>query len=269
MSQLLIASKNFRRKIVLQTLFTFLISVALAQEKITVSGKVTNGEIAFANVSVKVLHTSRGTTTNEQGEFKIIASKGQTILFSYIGYEEQTIVVSEAKEINVSLKPSADNALNDVVVVGYGTKRKINLTGAVSTVSSGQLEDRPVTNTASALQGTMPGVTVVENNGQPGKDQGIIRIRGIGTLNNSDAMVVVDGVVSSMNDVNVNDIESISVLKDAASAAIYGSRASNGVILITTKKGKTGGLVMHYNSYVGKQKATRLPDYLPSWQGAS
>src|SRR4051812_47951944 len=146
MSQLLITSKNFKRKIVLQTLFTFLISVALAQEKITVSGKVTNGETVLANVSVKVLRTGKGTTTNERGEFKIIATKGQTILFSYIGYEDQTILISDAKEINVSLKPFGDNSLNDVVVVGYGTKRKINLTGAVSTVSARQLEDRPVSN---------------------------------------------------------------------------------------------------------------------------
>lgn len=269
MSQLSIAGKNFGRKIVLQTLFTFLIYVVLAQDKITISGKVTNGETALTNVSVKVVGTRQGTVTNERGEFRISASKGQTILFSYVGFEDQTIVVSGPQEINISMKASADNSLNDVIVVGYGTKKKINLTGAVSTVTARQLEDRPVTNVANALQGTMAGVTVLQDNGQPGKDQGAVRVRGIGTLNNSDAMVVVDGLVSSMNDINVNDIESITVLKDAASAAIYGSRASNGVILITTKKGKAGGLAMHYNTYVGKQDATRLPDYLPSWQGAS
>src|SRR3954452_24401497 len=119
MSQLLIAGKKFRRKIVLQMLFTFLMYVVLAQDKIAVSGKVTNGEIALTNVSVKVVGTRQGTMTNERGEFRITASKGQTILFSYVGYEDQTIVVSGPQEINISMKPSADSALNDVVVVGY------------------------------------------------------------------------------------------------------------------------------------------------------
>ena len=130
----------------LQLLFTFFISVAFAQEKITVSGKVTNGEIPLTNVSVKVAGSNQGTTTDEQGNFKITATKGQTLVFSYVGYEGQSLVVSEQKEINIVLKNSGNNALNEVVVVGYGTKKKINLTGAVSTVSAKDLEGRPITN---------------------------------------------------------------------------------------------------------------------------
>ena len=260
--------RNCQKRMLLQTLFVFITSFSFAQ-KINLSGIVTDGNNPLEKVSVRILGSSLGTTTDEKGEFKISAVRGQTLIFSYLGFEEKRILIGDQTEIEVSLVRSVQDALNDVVVVGYGTKKKLNVTGALSTVSAKQLENRPVTNVADALQGTMAGVTVVQNSGQPGKDQGTIRVRGIGTLGNSDAMVVVDGMVSTLNDVNPNDIESITVLKDAASASIYGSRAANGVILVTTKKGKTGNAVLHYNAYVGKQKPTRLPDYLPSWQASS
>ncbi len=268
MSLNLLIRRMLQRKI-LCLLFTVIVTAGMAQEKGTVTGKVTDGETPLANVSVQVQGTGQGTKTNEQGLFSISAAKGQVLVFSYVGYELQRQTVGNEREIAISLKRTNDNTLNDVVVVGYGTRKKANLTGAVATVSARQLEDRPVTNISSALQGTMSGVTVVNSTGQPGKDQGTVRIRGIGTLGNSDAMVVVDGMISRMNDVNPNDIESITVLKDAASASIYGSRASNGVILITTRKARNGEVRVHYNTYVGKQKATRLPDYVPSWQGAT
>lgn len=244
MNSIITICKSLRKKIALQLLLTFFISVAFAQEKITVSGKVTNGEIPLTDVTVKVAGSNQATTTDEQGSFRITATRGQTLVFSYVGYEGQSLVVSEQREINIVLKNSGNNALNEVVVVGYGTTKKVNLTGAVSTVSAKDLEGRPITNLSSALQGTMAGVTVTVNNGQPGADQGTIRVRGIGTLGNSDAMVLVDGVVSSMDDINPSDIESITVLKDAASASIYGSRAANGVILITTKKVRKGKLLL-------------------------
>ena len=261
--------KTLRKKIALQLLFIFFISFAFAQEKITVSGNVTNGEVPLKGVTVKVVGSGQGTTTDDQGNFKITATKGQRLAFSFVGYEEQSLVVSEEKEINIVLKDSKNNALDEVVVVGYGTAKKVNLTGAVSTVSAKDLEGRPITNLSSALQGTMAGVTVTVNNGQPGADQGTIRVRGIGTLGNSDAMVLVDGIVSSMNDINPGDIESITVLKDAASASIYGSRAANGVILITTKRGKKGDVIAHYNMDIGKQAMTATPDFIDSWQAST
>jgi len=260
--------RNWQKKVLLQTLCTFLISFSFAQE-INISGKVTDGSLPLEKVSVSVSGSSQGTTTDEKGEFKITAAKGQALVFTYLGFDQKRVIVGNSTQINIVLDQSGLNALNSVVVVGYGTKRKANITGAVATVSAKELEDRPVTNVSEALQGTMSGVTVLQGNGQPGKDEGTIRIRGIGTLGNSDPMVVVDGVVSTLNDVNPNDIESVSVLKDAASASIYGSRAANGVILVTTKKGKAGTTVAHYSGYVGKQQATRLPDYLPSWQASS
>ncbi len=258
----------WKKKWLLQVVFVLLTAVSMAQQT-TVTGTVTDGKLPLEKVSIKVVGSNRGTTTNEKGAFSITVTKGQTLIFSYLGFEEKRILVHDQQVLEIGLTASAQNSLNDVVVVGYGTKKKVNVTGALSTVSARELEDRPVTSVSAALQGTMSGVTVVQSSGQPGNDQGTIRIRGIGTLGNSDAMVVVDGMISSLNDINPNDIESITVLKDAASASIYGSRASNGVILVTTKKGKTGATVFHYNNYIGKQKANRLPDFLPSWQAGS
>lgn len=265
----LTSCRNIRNRLLLPVLLIFSFTAAFTQEKITVSGKVTNGESPISNVSVKISGTKQGTTTNTSGNFKVNVTKGQQLVFSYIGYEEQAVTVTTQQEINITLKLNEGNAMNDVIVVGYGTKKKVNLTGAVSTVTGKELEGRPITNLSAALQGTMAGVTVTVNNGQPGNDQGTIRVRGIGTLGNSDAMVMVDGVVSSMNDINPNDIESITVLKDAASASIYGSRAANGVILITTKNARKGETVAHYNLDIGKQSMTATPDFINSWQAAT
>ncbi|MDR0792923.1 MAG: TonB-dependent receptor [Chitinophagaceae bacterium] len=269
MQIILTVFNNIFKKIILLTVFTFSIAIALAQEKITVSGKVTNGETGLANVSVKVSGSNSGTTTNEQGNFKITVTKGQNLVFSYIGYEEETVIVSTQTQITVTMRTATDEALDEVVVVGYGTKKKVNLTGAVASVTSKELEGRPITNLSAALQGTMTGVTVTVNNGQPGNDLGTIRVRGIGTLGNSDAMVLVDGIVSDMNNINPSDIESVTVLKDAASASIYGSRAANGVILITTKNAKKGEVAAHYNMDIGKQAMTAKPDFINSWQAAT
>lgn len=241
------------------------------QQEVTVTGVITdatNGE-PLQGVTVQVDETMIISITDTDGRYSIQAPSNNSVLvFTFTGYEKRTEVVNGRSTISLSLSPQA-RGLEEVVVIAYGTAKKINLTGSVSNISSEQLESRPVTNVTSALQGTMPGVTVTQSNGQPGRDGGTIRIRGIGTLNNSNPMVVVDGVVSSMNTINPEDIASISVLKDAASAAIYGSRAANGVILITTKKGKSGETKLNYNAYLGVQSPTRLPDFVDSWQAAT
>lgn len=142
--------------------------------------------------------------------------------------------------MSITLKEDS-KALDEVVVVGYGTQTKVNLTGAVSTISKDDLVNRPVTNVSSALQGLTPGVTITSGTGQPGNDASTIRVRGVGTLNNANPYILVDGIeTGTFDSIDPNDIESISVLKDAASAAIYGSKAANGVILVTTKRGKRG-----------------------------
>ena len=234
-----------------------------------IHGRIADGAgVPIPGVSVTIKGTHTGTTTNEKGEFSLDAPAGAALVISSVGYASQTVKVDGNTDLSVILVKQESN-LNDVVVVGYGTQKKVDLTGAVSVVGAAELENRPVTSLGNALQGVAPGVTAIQNNGQPGRDAATISINGLGTLNYTTPLVVVDGIISTMSEVNANDVESISVLKDAASSAIYGSRAANGVILITTKKGKKGSSQIEYDVYVGKQTPTRLPDYLPSWQAAS
>ena len=259
--------------LLLLALLTILIPLCvLAQSKIsgTVLSKEDNQPVAGATVTGP---NGAHAVTDSKGHFTIAAASGAVLHISYVGYEGYDYTVSSATgTVSISLNPAAGK-LNDVVVVGYGTQRKVNVTGSVASIGEKELANRPVTSLGNALQGTMPGVTVTAaSSGQPGSDAATIRIRGIGTLNNSNPVIVVDGVVTTLNNlnnINPDDIASMSVLKDAASASIYGSRGANGVILITTKQGKKGAVQVTYNGYVGKQSATGLPDYLPSWQAAT
>lgn len=187
-----------------------------------------------------------------------------TFDFSAVGFESRSISGYALKpnapnSVIVSLK-SGSEEMDDVVVVGYGSQRKVDLTGAVSSVSVTDMTKRQVAQTSLALQGLIPGVSITQRSGQPGADAGTISIRGKTTLGNNDALVLVDGVEMDLNNIDANMIESISVLKDAASAAIYGSRAANGVILITTKRAKIDRFTVSYDMYVGKQSPIDLPD---------
>ena len=219
-----------------------------------------------ANVMVE--GTTTGIITDIDGNFELEVPRGANIVVSYIGYQTQTVKFTNQPFLNIKLKEDSQ-ALAEVVVVGYGTQKKANLTGSVAQVDSKQLENRPIQNLSTGLQGLMPGVTITSNGGRPGQDSGTIRVRGVGTLNDSNPYILVDGVeTGTMNSVDPNDIESISVLKDAASAAIYGSKASNGVILITTKRGKTGKPRISYSGYVSAQNATMLQDRMSSYDYA-
>ncbi|MCQ6957757.1 TonB-dependent receptor [Mucilaginibacter aquariorum] len=226
-----------------------------------IKGKVTDtlGR-PIPGVNVKLNGTTIGTTTDIDGNYSINAPDGNgTLVFSYLGFNTQEVQVNGRNTITIQLKERA-SALNEVVVVGYGTQKKVNLTGAVSVVSGKDLDTRPVGQTSAALAGVAPGVTVIQNSGRPGGDAGTIRIRGVGTTGNADPLVLIDGIEGTMNNIDANIIESISILKDAASASIYGSRAANGVILITTKRGSGKKISITYNSYAGWQKPTNMPD---------
>lgn len=231
----------------------------------TVTGKVTDengGPLPGTTVMIK--GTTRTVVSLNDGTFKIqVPGAGSVLIFSFISYNAEEVVVGNQTSIQVQLKPNAQaRLLNDVVVVGYGTQKKVNLTGSVATVSGDDLVKRPVVNTASMLQGTMPGVQINQGSGEPGNEGVSIRIRGNGTFSGagSDPLVLVDGVPGSLNDLNPNNIESVSVLKDAASASIYGSRAANGVILVTTKQGKSGKMNIQYDFNIGIYKPTKLFD---------
>lgn len=232
----------------------------LKQAQITGKVTTTDGPVASATVTVKGANVS--TSTDAQGQFSIKAKVGDVLVITSVGYKSQEVTV-RGSMVSVQLE-SENEELDEVVVVGFAKQKKVNLTGAVQAITSKDLEDRPVTNVSSALQGKFAGVTINQGSGQPGKDDGTIRIRGLGTINNANPLVIVDGIESSMNNINPNDIESVSVLKDGPSAAIYGSKAANGVILITTKKGGTGKPQLNYSGYAGIQDPTRLPEYMNS-----
>lgn len=244
--------------------FLMLSLVTASAQNIKVNGRVTTAGSGAAAVaaSVTVKGTRNGTVTNELGVFSLSAPKEATLVFSGIGFTTRELQASELfMEVVLEVK---NETLNDVVVVGYGRQKRSNITAAIATVKGEDLIRRPVPNTSMALQGMAPGVTVRQNSGQPGADGGAINIRGIGSINaNSSPLIVVDGVEGvSLNDIDPNVIESISVLKDAASAAVYGARATNGVILVKTKRGQKGKSNVSFNSFITLQQPTNMPETL-------
>lgn len=227
----------------------------------TVTGTVTdNAGEPLIGVSVKTVKSNVGVTTDIDGKYSITLQSPAELQFSYVGMKTQTVKVSRGGKYDITLEQAA-NTLDDVVVVGYGTQRKVNLTGAVQSVTSEDILRRSVSNGSNVLQGVVPGLTAVQSSGRPGADNASITIRGRGSLQSSTSpLVLIDGVEGDMNRIDLNTVESISVLKDAASASIYGSRASNGVILITTKRGTSGKPKVTFNGYVGWNKPTEVPD---------
>ncbi|WP_245860096.1 SusC/RagA family TonB-linked outer membrane protein [Spirosoma aerolatum] len=227
-----------------------------------VSGKVTDAQgLALPGVSIVVKGTTTGTVSAADGGYSLnVPSRTSTLVFSYIGFVSQEIALNNRSEINISMA-SDDKMLNEVVVVGYGEQKKETVTGSVATVKGTDLVKSPAVNMTNSIAGRMPGVIATNASGEPGYDGSTIRIRGTNSLGNNDALIVIDGVparAGGIDRLNPADIESISVLKDA-SAAIYGSRAANGVILVTTKHGKTGKPELSYSFNQGWAQPTVIP----------
>ena len=235
---------------------------SVGQQKKTLTGKVTDSSGAsLPGVSVVVKGTSSGVVTDIDGKYSLgNIPENATLQFSFVGMRTQEVAVGTNSSINMVLEEETIG-LEEVVAVGYGVRKKTNLTGSNSFVSSTQLITRTAPNVQNLLQGKVTGLQITQSGGQPGSDNAQIRIRGMGTFSSagSDPMVLVDGVQGSLSNLNSEDIEAISVLKDAASAAIYGSRAANGVILVTTKQGKTG-LNIEYQGNYQIQQATNTRD---------
>lgn len=244
----------------LMCLLLMFCSVLAYGQKLTVTGIVTDGKESLPGVSIIIKgKTGTGTVTDVNGKYSLPVQNGDVLSFSFVGYTTKDVAYTGQKEINVSLRESVTQ-LNEAVVVGYAKQKKATLTGSVAVVGGESIVKRSVASLSTALQGTMPGVTIQQTSGQPGSDGSSIKIRGIGSINsNTDPLVLVDGIEMDINQVDMNTVESVSVLKDAASASIYGSRASNGVILITTKRGKEGKINVSYNGYVTFQRPTNLP----------
>ena len=227
-----------------------------------ITGKVTDENTeGLPGVNILVKGTTTGTVTDVSGDYRITVLDASAVLvFSSVGYETQEVIVGNQSTINLQMTPDIQS-LSEIVVVGYGTQERAKVTGAISTVSSEELNALPVPSLDAALQGRAAGVTVT-NIGSPGANP-LVRIRGIGTVGDNDPLYVIDGMpAGGLNSINPNDIESIDILKDASAAAIYGSRAANGVILVTTKKGRAGKTVVNVDSYYGLQKAWKQWDLL-------
>ena len=200
----------------------------------SISGNVSSEDGPLPGATIVVKGTENGTSTDFDGNYTINASDGDVLIVSFIGFETQEVAVS-GDQVDIVL--AEGNELDEVVVTGYGTELRRNITGSVAVIDSEVIENRNLTSVGQALAGTAPGVQVTQGSGEPGSDRLFISIRGVGTLNNGAPLVIVDGIEGNLNNLNPQDIESISVLKDAASASIYGSRAANGVIVVKTKRG--------------------------------
>ncbi|HTI09286.1 MAG TPA: SusC/RagA family TonB-linked outer membrane protein [Puia sp.] len=236
---------------------------ARALVAIKVTGKVTNDkDEPLGGVSVQEKGTNNGTTTKEDGTYSLeVTNPKATLVFSYVGLGSRELAMNGKNVVDMKFTASLENSLKDIVVVGYGTQKKVTVTGAVATVKGSELEKSPTVNLTNSLVGRLPGVYAVQASGEPGYDGSTIRIRGTNTLGNTSALVVVDGIpdiAGGLERINPADIESMSVLKDA-SAAIYGSRAANGVILVTTKHGKTGKPQLSYTFNHGWAQPDRIP----------
>ncbi len=260
-----------KAKLLSLTLF-FACSWSASAQQLTLQGTVTDeASEPLIGVTVTVKGTPSGTITDLDGRYTLRVDDPQaTLLFSYVGFDTREVKVEGRTMVNVTLHPDAIS-LEHVVVVGYGTQKKVNLTGSVASVTMGQdLTSRSVTNVSSALSGLLPGLSVNQSTGMAGNNSATLLIRGLGTINDASPLIVVDDMPDvDINRLNMNDIESISVLKDASASSVYGSRAANGVILIKTKNGsKDKPTQISFSGSYGWQKATRAYDLLSDYAQA-
>lgn len=257
-------SSGLRVLSLVMLLFLFGIQTGFSQSNITVSGTVTDNETGMPVTGASIIvkdEVGKGTTTDFDGNFKITVSSKAILEFSYLGYKSQEINVNNQTTINVQLMPDVES-LSEVVIVGYGVQKKDLNTGANLQVDGDALQKQSTTNALQALQGQAAGVQITSTSGQPGEGLNVV-IRGLGSTGSNSPLYVVDGVLTGdISYLNNSDIQSISVLKDAASAAIYGSQAANGVVLVTTKKGKKGQSQITFDQYYGIQTLARKVDML-------
>ncbi len=276
-----IITKNSCRKLSLLLLgkelkfivfFLFLLALPLVNvigQNIGIGGTVfdNTGE-TIIGASVKIKNSTIGTITDMDGKFSFPAiTQKSTVEISYVGYEKAEVVLVSGSHAKITLQ-SKQTVLNEVVVVGYGTQKKINVTGALATVSTQEMLKSPVINASQALVGRVSGVFSRQISGQPGNDDASFKIRGSGTYNNTDALVIVDGVERDFKQLDMNEIESMTVLKDAASTAVYGVRGANGVIVVTTKQGKEGPAKVSYTGNFGVNQPINLPKFVNSYDYA-
>lgn len=242
-------NRRISRLIVLTMLFLGSICTLQAQTKLLSGTIVDEQKEPVIGATVVVKGTNKGTTSDIDGNFSIEATKGSTLVITLLGYVTQEVLVKDDQKLNIQLREN-NKLLDEVVVIGYGTRAKGALTGSVTKVGGEVFESRPISNTLDALQGAMPGVTITRGSGQPGGENFSMQIRGNSSINGNKPLVLIDGVPGDMNMLNPNDIADVTVLKDAA-ASIYGARAADGVLMVTTKKGKSGKISVLYSFNLG------------------
>ena len=265
--------KLFNRLKILQINFSILmvllIPITLYSQSKELKGIVTNSEkslIIGASVSIK--NSSLSTQTDELGRFQITAKPTDTLVFKFIGYTTQEIAVGNQTEIAIILSPSSDE-LEEVAVIGFGTQRKITVTGAQSTISVREMQKTSTPSLSNAIAGKLPGIITRQSSGEPGYDAAQVFIRGLSTFGNNSPLILVDGVERSMNQLNAQEIESFTILKDASATAVYGVRGANGVILINTKRGALGKPSITFRTEYAALEAMRLPEYINGGEYAS
>lgn len=252
---------KIRRHLLFSMLLLFVFISGFSQQRNLTGRVLDENNSSLPGVNILVKGTSTGTVTDAQGNFSISAASNDVLVFSFVGYLSKEVTIGSESTLSISMQPDV-TALSEVVVTGYGSQSKRDITGAVATIDSKQLLATPSTNLGQALQGKVAGVTVGNEN-SPGGGV-MVRIRGFGTINDNSPLYVIDGVPTkgNLNTLNLNDIESMQILKDASAASIYGSRAGNGVVIVTTKKGKQGKPVFSYDMYYGTQKPGKLLNLL-------
>ena len=260
-------STGIWQPLVVGCLLLLLSAGAWAQGSLTVRGSVVDASTREPMIGVSVMEqgTRNGVVTDLDGNFVLQHVKsGATIRFSYVGFKDVTLPAAKASgEI---VMEEDDKTLTEVVVVGYGTQKKVNLSGAVSAVDGEKLAAKPSSDVLSAMQGELPGVAVLRSSGEPGSETSGLRIRGFSSVNATGALVLIDGVEGDLGLLNADDIESISVLKDASACAIYGARAASGVVLVTTKSGSEGKPKISYSGYYAVNTPGNMPERLPAWE---
>lgn len=238
---------------------------------INVSGSVTdNTNLPLIGVTIKVKDTRLGTVTDESGNFKLSMpdSVPPVLVFSYLGYKTQELLVSSNQKITVVLEEEV-GTLNEIIVIGYGEQKKTSVTASVSSLKGDKITKAPVGSISNTLGGRVSGVISRQSSGAPGEDDDQIQIRGIGTTGNSSPLIIVNGIPMDYNQLNPNEVENITILKDAAAVAPYGLAGANGVILVTTKRGKAGEFSLNYDGFYGFQRPTAMPDFLDAYEYAS
>ena len=260
-------SKRLKKSYVLVfLLLLFHVSLYAQNTTMTVRGRVIDDAMKepLIGLTVHEKGTTNGTLTDIDGNYTLNTKSGATLVFTFLGYIPHEVVANKS-QINVTMKEDSQ-MLDDVVVVGYGTQKKVNLTGSVAAIDGSTISYKSSSDVLSAMQGEMPGVAVLRSGGQPGNETSGVRVRGFSSANDTKALVLIDGVEGDMNLLNPNDIANISVLKDAAASSIYGARAAAGVILITTKSGGEGKVRISYNGYFAVNTPGLMPQRLPAWE---